>query len=220
MTSKYNMLIGCDQDYFNTWAKPLLISLQKYKNDINLHCHVVNPDIENFIEGVDITYENLEFVSTESKISYLQSVRFLVAEEKFNKRDKVFTVDADSVCTRKIEKAELENLFLENYVLRHPKDARWLAGFVVLSDPSFRNTYANELKEAPLERWRFGRDQLILNQMSTMFKFKSLPVSWMSIGKNRNNSVFLTLKGSQKIDNKYLDNYKTYLNADLYNQVI
>jgi len=39
----YNILIGCDQSYYDTWARTLLRSIQHYAPWVSLHCHIVNP---------------------------------------------------------------------------------------------------------------------------------------------------------------------------------
>ena len=206
----YNILIGCDQTYYDQWAVPLLASIQRHNPWINLHCHIVNPTKENFLEAVDITSEQIEFASNESKISYLQSVRFLAVANKFRQNEHVITLDADSICTRSIEPLEIENLFKKQHVLKHHKEDRWLAGFVVFNDNGFRKEYAKELENITIDRWKWGRDQTILNKLGKKFRFCTLPKSYMSIGKNKQNSAFLTLKGEQKHIDKYLTWYRKY----------
>jgi len=206
-----NILIGCDQTYYDTWAAPLLQSIRRHNPWIRLHCHIVNPTKDNALDNVDITSNQLEFVSDESKISYLQGVRFLAVADKFQKNEYVITLDADSICTRQIDNINLVELFQKQYVLQHPKEDRWLAGFVTFLDNGFRQEYAKEIKSIPIQQWKWGRDQTILNSLANEFNFQKLDTSWMSIGKNKNNSVFLTLKGEQKETDKYLNWYKRYI---------
>ena len=212
---KYNILIGCDQTYYDQWAVPLLSSIQRHNPWISLHCHIVNPIKENSLECVDITSEQIEFASDESKISYLQSVRFLVVADKFHNDECVITLDADSICTRHIDQTSIQQLFEKQYVLKHHKEDRWLAGFVTFLDNGFRQEYATQLRSVPLDTWRWGRDQTILNALADTYKFKKLDTVWMSIGKNKKNSAFLTLKGDQKIKDKYLNIYKKYQKGEL-----
>ena len=207
---KHNILIGCDQTYFDKWATPLLKSIQRHNPWITLHCHIVNPTKENTLDSVNVTSENINFVNDESKISYLQSVRFLAVADKFRKNERVITLDADSICTRKIDKPAINQLFENQYVLKHHKEDRWLAGFVVFNDNGFRQEYASQLRSLPVDKWKWGRDQTILNQMSSDYNFSILPKEWMSIGKNKSDSAFLTLKGEQKVKDKYLNVYKKY----------
>ena len=207
----YNILVGCDQNYYDQWAVPLLVSIQRHNPWINLHCHIVNPTKDNVLENVDITSEQTEFASDESKISYLQSVRFLAVADKFRKNELVLTLDADTICTRKIGKVATERLFEKQHVLKHHKEERWLAGFVVFNNNGFRQEYAKCLLDEPIEKWRWGRDQTVLNQLVKDFEFEPVDRLWMAIGKNRHNSAFLTLKGEQKITEKYLNVYKNYL---------
>jgi lipopolysaccharide biosynthesis glycosyltransferase len=206
----YNILIGCDQAYYDQWAVLLLSSIQRHNPWIQLHCHIVNPTKDNKLDNVDITSEQVNFVSDESKISYLQCVRFLAVADKFSKNERVITLDADSICTREMEKTAFEKLFKKQYVLQHHKENRWLAGFVTFNDNGFRQEYASQLNSLPFNKWKWGRDQTILSQLADTFKFKKLDQSWMAIGKNKNSSAFLTLKGEQKTKDKYLKWYNNY----------
>jgi hypothetical protein len=208
---RYNILVGCDQEYFSTWGVPLLSSIKNNAPFISLHCHIVNPTQQNKLDNVDITQEYVTFSSPESKISYLQSVRFLIAAEKFAHNDCLITLDADTICTRAISQNELSKLFLNQYVLKHHKQDRWLAGFVAFNNNGLREEFKRRLFDIPVDQWTWGRDQLILNGLADDFNY--MPANdWMSIGKNKNNSVFLTLKGEQKETEKYLKNYKMYTN--------
>lgn len=207
----YNVLVGCDQNYYDTWAVPLLQSIHRHNPWLSLHCHIVNPTKENKLDNVDITTEHRDFVSDESKISYLQCVRFLAVADKFKKDEPVITLDADSICTRRIGNTAIQRLFEKQHVLKHHKDDRWLAGFVTFNNNGFRQSYASELRSIPVDKWRWGRDQTVLNNFAISYEFKQLDILWMSIGKNRNNSAFLTLKGEQKETDKYLKVYKSYL---------
>jgi|SaaInl0LU_22_DNA_1037365.scaffolds.fasta_scaffold11208_3 hypothetical protein len=210
---RYNILIGCDQTYYDKWAIPLLQSIQRHNPWINLHCHIVNPTMDNTLDSVSITYETKEFASDAVKISYLQSVRFLAVANKFSKNERAITLDADSICTRKIGKTAMERLFEKQYALKHHKENRWLAGFVVFNDNGFRQEYARELNRIPVDNWKWGRDQTVLNQLADDYKFEKLDPLWMAIGKNRNSSAFLTLKGEQKETDKYLNVYRKYLDV-------
>lgn len=208
----YNILIGCDQTYYDRWTMPLLSSIKRHNPWINLHCHIVNPTKTNYLENVDITSEQIDFVSDESKVSYLQSVRFLAVADKFCKNENVITLDADSICTRDISQAAIQQLFEKQYVLGHHKDNRWLAGFVTFLNNGFRQEYARQLRSVLVDNWEQGRDQNILNALADEYKFEKLNKLWMSIGKNKTDSAFLTLKGEQKETEKYLGVYRNYLN--------
>src|SRR6056300_294515 len=151
----YNILVGCDQNYFDQWAVPLLSSIQRHNPWIQLHCHIVNPTKDNTLDNVDITTEYTEFTSDEAKISYLQSVRFLAVANKFSKNELVITLDADTICTRKIGKIATQRLFEKQHVLKHHKEDRWLAGFVSFNDNGFRQEYARELNRIPTDKWKW-----------------------------------------------------------------
>tara|TARA_B110000977_G_scaffold192600_1_gene266343 strand:- start:759 stop:1394 length:636 start_codon:yes stop_codon:yes gene_type:complete len=207
----YNVLIGCDQKYFDEWGIALLNSIKRNAPFLSLHCHIVNPNKENNLESVSITSEQIEFTNDNSKISYLQSARFIAVANKFSQNENVITLDADSICTRTFNKTEFEELFKKQYVLKHHKENRWLAGFVTFNDNGFRQEYAKELNNISVDEWQWGRDQLILNKLKDDFSFTMLPRDWMAIGKNKSNSAFLTLKGEQKTTDKYLKWYNRYI---------
>ena len=209
---RYNVLLGCDQKYYDDWAVPLLKSIHFHNPWINLHCHIVNPTVENSLDNVSITTEKREFLNSDSKIAYLQAVRFLVAAEKFSNNENVVTLDADSICTRPIIRpTEIKHLFEKQYVLKHHKEDRWLAGLVVFNQNGFRQELHKELTSVPFDEWLWGRDQTVLNTFADEFNFESVGKQWMSIGKNKSHSIFLTLKGEQKNTKKYLDIYKKYI---------
>ena len=207
----YNLVVGVDQQYFDTWATPLFKSISTHNPNLRLHCHIVNPTKSNTISNVDITKETIKFANDTSKISYLQSVRFLIADSKFNKSEKVVAIDADTICTRSYSQEEIEFLFSKQHILQSYKDKRWLAGLVAFSDNGFRQDYINEIKSKDIEEWEWGRDQNILDKFSEEYNFIPAPRDWMCIGKNSSDSIFLTLKGTQKTKAKYLRWYGKYL---------
>lgn len=213
----FTFLISCDQKYYDIWAINLLKSIKHFnKFDVyTLHCHIVNPNNSlNKLEGVRYTFETKEFLDRDREIAYLQCARFLAVQKYYNNNDIVITLDADSICTRKFTKKETESLLLENHVLTRGKDVdnRWLAGMVVFKDREFKKDYANEILSKDSNDWEYGWDQIILRKLAEKHNFKQLPNSWMSIGKNGLNRVFLTLKGlSQKTEKKY---------TGVYNEVI
>ena len=207
----YNLVVGVDQQYFDTWATPLFKSIKAHNPNLRLHCHIVNPTKSNTLSNVDITEETIKFANDTSKISYLQSVRFLIADSKFNKSEKVVAIDADTICTRSYSQEEIEFLFSKQHILQSYKDKRWLAGLVAFSDNGFRQDYINEIKSKDIEEWEWGRDQNILDKFSEEYNFIPAPRDWMCIGKNSSDSIFLTLKGTQKTKAKYLRWYGKYL---------
>lgn len=207
----YNLVVGVDQNYFDKWATPLLKSIATHNPNLKLHCHIVNPTKSNEIINVDITEEDILFDNDTSKISYLQSVRFLIAADKFNAAEKVMTLDADTICTRSYTQEEIDFLFSKQHILQHYKDNRWLAGLVAFHNSNFRRNYAKEIRSEQLDNWEWGRDQNILAKFSKEYNFVAAPRTWISIGKNSADSIFLTLKGNQKNKNRYLDIYKGYL---------
>lgn len=208
----YNVLLGCDQKYYDDWAKPLLESIYKNNPYLNLHCHIVNPTRNNKLPYVDITSEKRRFTNSAEKISYLQSVRFLVAADKFSNNENVFTLDCDSICTGGFHKEDVKRLFEKQHVLKHHKINRWLAGFVVFNQNGFRQEFSKELRSLPYDQWEWGRDQTVLNTFADEFHFEPVGRFWMSIGKlhREQKSAFLTLKGEQKFSEKYLKHYNRF----------
>jgi hypothetical protein len=204
------VLIGCDQAYYDDWGIALFQSIHYYNPWITLHCHIVNPNNVSQLNYVNYTYEDIQFLNNDSKIGYLQAVRFLAADKYFDNTQYVLSVDADSICTKSFTEAEFLNLFKHNTVLQHPKDGRWLAGLVALGPTEFRKEYAKLLMSDTIETWVPGRDQDVMATLAVKYKFNAAPKKWISIGTNGLGSIFLTLKGDQKYSKKYLPLYQQY----------
>ena len=207
---RYSILIACDQKYYEDWGVNLLKSTHFHNPWLTLRCHIVNPGKFNKLDFVEYTTEDLLFENETSRISYLQSARF-IAVSKISTTEFVLTLDCDTICTRSFTRTDFLKLFEKQYVLQHPKDFRWLAGLVAFSNNNFRIAYANRLNELPTSQWEWGRDQNILAVLSNEYNFEPVNKSWMAIGKNKNDSAFLTLKGDQKVTYKYLKIYNNYL---------
>lgn len=208
-----NILIGCDQKYYDDWGINLIRSIKYFNPWITCHVHVVNPIDLKKIPGVEYTTEQKEFPNDTIKIGYLQSVRFLKVAEKFNDNDLVMTIDTDTICTRKTTPEEFISVASKITVLRHLKDYRWLAGLVTYGSAGFKKDFADRLLAKPFEQWAPFHDQNILDDLSKVYTFhEQEKLYWMSIGKNGHRSIFLTLKGSQKFKEKYLMIYNSILN--------
>ena len=209
---RYNILIGCDQKYYDDWGINLVRSIKYFNPWITCHVHVVNPIHIEKVDGVEYTTEIRDFPNDTVKIGYLQSVRFLKVAEKFSDKDLVMTLDADTICTRKTTPEEFTSTASKVTVLRHLKDKHWLAGLVTYGAPGFKQDFANRLLSKPIEEWAPFHDQNVLDDLSKVYTFNEQhKLYWMSIGKNGNQSVFLTLKGNQKYKDKYLSIYNKFL---------
>ena len=200
------VLIGCDQAYYDTWAITLLRSIQYYAPWVNLHCHVVNPKNLTELPNVRYTTEHRVFSNDDSSIAYLQAVRFKVAYEEYSDQP-IMIVDTDSICTKEFFPKDYNQVVQGQTILHHPKADRWLAGFFATNNPVFLRDYYTELTSKPIDVWQWGRDQDVLRDLSFKYEYTQADKYWMSIGKNGNQSVFLTLKGDQKIKEKYLAYY-------------
>jgi len=216
---RYNILIGCDQNYYDEWAISCLESLQKNIPWINLHCHVVNPVDLYKIPGVNYTTEEKDFLSETHRISYLQCVRFIVVPRLFKSDELVMSMDCDTVCLKSFTEDEFESIATRVSVLQHPKSLRWLAGLVTYGTNQFRSRLVEEIYADDEDFWHIGRDQDVLQDLNLEFKFGSLNSDWMSIGKATKNSIFLTLKGEQKIQTPYVESYVKHFNKTVYNQI-
>jgi len=213
----FNILISCDQKYYEDWGYNLLVSLRFHVPWIKLHCHLVNPLHAGMrIEGVDYTTEKRTFINERNRIGYLQCARFLKVAEKFSDKDYVMTLDADTVCTRKFSQQEFKQAAEKITVLRHLKDKRWLAGLVTFGQGNFKQEFASKLLAKPIEEFVPFHDQNVLAELSNSHKYheQTPKLFWMSIGKNGNQSVFLTLKGKQKEKDKYLNTFKKFVNVN------
>ncbi len=205
-----SILVGVDQKYYDDWASTLLKSINFNCSDIKLRCHVVNPKNLKKLPFVEYTTEEISFDSEDSKISYLQAVRFL-AVSKIPTTEFVLTIDADTICCRKFTKEEFINIFdKQNILVKDKKPNRWLCGFICFKNDNFRHEYAELLNSDIVSTWVPGRDQRILAKLKDKFNFVPVHHKWMSIGKNGRKSIFLTLKGDQKTSHKYLEKYNAY----------
>ena len=206
----YSILVGVDQKYYDDWASTLLKSINFNCPDIKLRCHVVNPKQLNKLPFVEYTTEEISFDNENSKLSYLQAVRFL-AVSKIPVTECVLTIDADTICCRKFTKEEFINIFdKQNILVKDKKPDRWLCGFVCFRNDNFRYEYADLLNFNTVSTWVPGRDQQVLATLKDKFNFEPVHHKWMSIGKNGRRSIFLTLKGDQKTTHKYLEIYKAF----------
>lgn len=206
----YSVLIGCDSAYYNDWGVMLLKSIKYHTPWINLRCHIVNPDNTAKLDFVTYTEEKILFTNDTTKIAYLQAARFIAAS-KIPLTENLITLDADTICTKSFSQKEFKTLFTKQYIMQHPKEPRWLAGLVTFSNNNLRYRYAELLNSKPINDWEWGRDQQVMLQLGEEFNFTPVSSSWISIGKNKNNSVFLTLKGEQKETDKYLSWYNRYM---------
>ena len=211
---QYNLLIACDKAYYEKWGITFLKSLKFHVPWLSLHCHLVNVEDTTKLDYVDYTHEVTEFVNDDQKLGYLQAVRFLAVANKFKNNESVITLDCDSLCLKSFSQEEFKTLFQKQYVLQHIKDFRWMAGFVTFSDNHFRQAYANELLKKPINEWPVGWDQTVMEQIAKQYKFIPLDRKWISIGKHKNNSTFITFKGSQKYKEKYLEIYNDFVKRD------
>ena len=208
--SMRTVLIGCDQAYYDTWAISLLRSIQYHAPWVSLHCHIVNPENLTKIPNVTYTTEHRIFSNDDAMTAYLQAVRFKVAYEEYSNQP-VMIVDADSICTRSFTEQDYDQAVDKVTVLHHPKADRWLAGLVATNNAHFLQDYYDLLVAEPFDLWQYGRDQDILKDLSDQYSYHSAGDNWMRIGKPTEESIFLTLKGDQKITAKYLKVYERYL---------
>lgn len=210
---KYNIFLACDQTYYDNWCKNCIASIQKFIPWINIHVLVVNPTTIDEISGVHYRYEQIDFPNETCKVAYYQAVRFLKVADYFSDDDFVMTIDCDTLCVKPITKHEFETIARDIHVQRHQKANRWMAGLVTYGiNNNFRKDFKEKLSSVPLEKWIYGWDQTILNELDLIYNYKKLEVGdWMSFG--RGNGRFLTLKGDQKTGEWYLEIYKSILGS-------
>ena len=210
-----SILVGVDQKYYDDWASTLLKSINFNCPDIKLRCHVVNPKNLKKLPFVEYTTEEISFDNEDSKISYLQAVRFL-AVSKIPTTEFVLTIDADTICCKKFTKEEFINIFdKQNILVKDKKPNRLLCGFVSFNSDNLRYEYAELLNSKPVSQWLPGRDQKMLSKIKDRYNFVPVERKWMSIGKQKKRtptSVFLTLKGEQKLTYKYLKHFDKFTN--------
>ncbi len=207
---QYSILIACDQKYYNDWAENLLKSIHYHCPKLKLRCHVVNHNKLIQLPYVKYTLETKTFKNDESRIAYLQAVRFLCAS-KIPAEEQFITLDADTICARPFSIDEFASIFSHQHVLKHHKADRWLAGLVAFKSDDFRNVYASRLLEEPVDDWLWGRDQDILCDLADKYNYTPIDNKWIRIAKPKPDTVFLTLKGEQKVTEKYLVPFQGFI---------
>ena len=56
-----NILIGCDQNYYEQWAINLIKSIRHFNPFVQCHVHIVNPGNYQKIPNVEYTTEFIDF---------------------------------------------------------------------------------------------------------------------------------------------------------------
>ena len=207
----YNLLIACDAEYYSKWAVPCINSIRKLVPWLSVTVVIVNSTNLVEIEGVRYVYDHQKFVNEDSKVAYYQALRFIKCADLFPNNELVMSIDCDTILTKQFSQESFKKLCSNVNVLRHHKADRWMAGLVTYGNTNhFRKKIKDHLLSIPIEQWNYGWDQTVLNQLSDEFNYTPIEVGdWMSFGKGR--GKFLTLKGSQKVKEKFLNNYNTVI---------
>jgi hypothetical protein len=206
-----NILLACDSSYYSLWAINCINSIKKQVPWINITVVVVNPENIEELPNVRYVYESVDFPTEKSKIAYYQAVRFIRCYDLFPNGELVMTIDCDTVLQKSFTENEFKDVCSTIHVQRHQKANRWMAGLVTYgADSIFRKNIKETLLSKSLDEWEYGWDQLILNTLDAEHNYKKLEVGdWMSFGKGK--GKFITLKGNQKIKEKFLENYNKIL---------
>lgn len=202
-----NVLISCDSKYYKNWGISLIRSLRQCVPWINITVIIINAEEKNEVFGVNYYYDNIEISNNESRIAYYQAARFLKCCDIFPNNELVMTVDCDSICTREFTTDQFNNIAKNINFFKHPFKDRLLAGIVTFGeDPKFRKRFKELLMSEPYEKWKYGRDQLVIGMLAAEFDYGLLGDDWMSMGKEET-GVFYTLKGNQKNTDIYIKRY-------------
>lgn len=206
-----NILLACDLKYYKDWAINCIKSILYFNPWINITIIVSGTDKVDEIKNVNYVYDNFDISTLQDPIPYFQAVRFIKCADLFPNNELVMSIDCDTLCAKSFTEKEFISITKSIHVQRHQKADRWMAGLVTYGDNNlFRNEYKERLLDEDPIRWRYGKDQDILNQLASKYNFKKLNVGeWMSFG--RGGGTFLTLKGDQKISPGYLKNYSDIL---------
>jgi hypothetical protein len=208
----YNIFLACDAAYYKDWCINCVESISKHTPWIDIHVLVVNPE-QNMKKLEYVTYyeDFVNFPNDTCKVAYYQAVRFIKVADIFKKGELVMSLDCDTVLTQPFTRESFDKVCKKIHVQRHQKDKRWMAGLVTYgNDNNFRQDLKNNLLRIPIEHWRYGWDQDILNELETSHNYNKLMVGdWMSFG--RGGGTFLTLKGDQKTSLGYINEYKKYI---------
>jgi hypothetical protein len=204
-----NLLISCDQSYYELWGETCLKSIQKFSPAVKLHANIVNATKIEELPGVKYHYDSQEFSSEDHRIGYLQCSRFIKSAELFQNKEPVVTIDCDTICWREITVEQWNRLSSNIYVLRHHKKPRWLAGLVSFGrDNSFREDLKKRLLEFPFDRLRSGIDQKVLRNLSETYEFHETIVGDI-MSFYRGHAPLVTFKGEQKDHKESMLHYHT-----------
>ena len=197
------VFFSCDEDYYNDWGINLIRSIQHYNPWMNIHAHVVNPKKLVEMKQVIYTTETKKFYSESERISYLQCSRFLAVPKYYPTTELVMAIDADTICTQSSDPDYFKQTAEHVSVLKHHKNNNWLAGLVTFGENDFRHVFAKKILETNI--WEPGHDQKVLRSLSEIYDYKEPTVSvpWMKQGISGYKGIFFTLKGEQKIAQKY-----------------
>ena len=205
-TTVNNILISCDWKYYTQWAKTCIQSIKYYNPWINITAHLINPEDHDEITGVRYEYESVDISNYKEPVAYYQAARFIKTAELFDDNDLVMSIDCDTVCSESFTPEEFQQLAKQVSVLHHPKADRWLAGLVTYGTENFRHDYRERLLNYNFDDWVYGLDQTVLEQLGKIYNFNEVKAgTWMGLGKGA--GTFLTLKGSQKTNHRYLGVY-------------
>lgn len=209
---KLNLLICCDQTYHDRWVHDLAQSVRYYNDWLAITVVVVNPDQQLVkIPGVQYHIDRRE-LNEENRIAYLQALRFIVVPEIFRDDQLVMSIDADSICMRRIDPDRFNELCSRPAMLWHGKQQNWLAGMFTFSeDPTFRHQLRDHMLKTNIDAWVWGYDQISLRELAQTQEFVRIDDTgeWITIGKiGTSKAAFLTLKGAQKTKEPFRSNYE------------
>ena len=202
-----NILIACDQQYYDDWGIHLLRSIHYYNPFINLYVHLVNPQNLNKLKYVHYSEEKIKFENYESKISYLQIVRFLKISEIFKDTSKlVMTIDTDSICTKAFTLKEFVKTAKEISILwrdseGNVKDPRWLAGLITFGTGNFRHVFAETLRTVRIDT-RPGKNKTDFPAVKVDFS-QTTPCPLVEWKPGRDQVVLEFLKEKYKFNREY-----------------
>lgn len=227
--------IGCDENYYQSYATPLIKSILNQIDWISVHCHVIlenknidillsHPRLTHTYEIIDKPFINSIPINTKlevklgkydieinPKIIYYASCRFMRLEEIFEDSQRIIQIDTDSILFKPFTKKDFYNLTDDVRAMRKPKvPEKIMASALSLGKGKegklFRKNLSKKMYDAFCNGAYWFIDQVVLQEYFLDKDFEPIPISWNTWSFKKRDAFFRTAKGNKKETNQmFLD---------------
>lgn len=231
-SSHYEVIYtGCDENYYELYAVPLIISILNQIDWIAVHCHVVfennykeiflkHPRLthtyeiidDNFINSIPINSKatmKLEKYDTEltPKIIYFASCRFMQLEKIFEGDKRILQIDSDSILFKPFSKKDFYQLTDSVRAMRKPKSPeKIMASTLSCGNNNEGILFRKKLSKKMFEVFSSGAywfvDQVVLQDFFSDLVFEPISLEWNTWSFKKRSAFFRTAKGNKKETNE------------------